>query len=32
MKNRFTAGTDLTGREANDVHKSSTWKLMVPQI
>jgi hypothetical protein len=24
MKNRFTTGTDLTGREANDVYKSST--------
>jgi hypothetical protein len=32
MKNRFTAGTDLTGREANDVYKSTTRKLMVPQI
>jgi hypothetical protein len=32
MKNRFTAGTDLTGREANDVYKSSTWKSMVAQI
>jgi hypothetical protein len=32
MKNRFTVGTDLTGREANDVYKSSTRKIMVPQI
>jgi len=32
MKNRFTAGTVLPGREANDVYKSSTRKLMVPHI